>query len=59
MLFRVSLISGALLTFVRSSIGVELLRRMGWREGQGVGPRVKRKARKQTGTYEASNCEVL
>uniref|UniRef100_A0A4W6CV55 G patch domain containing 1 n=1 Tax=Lates calcarifer TaxID=8187 RepID=A0A4W6CV55_LATCA len=31
----------------RSSIGVELLRRMGWKEGQGVGPRVKRKARRQ------------
>ncbi|XP_069031164.1 G patch domain-containing protein 1 isoform X2 [Embiotoca jacksoni] len=31
----------------RSSIGVELLRRMGWREGQGVGPRVKRRARRQ------------
>ncbi|XP_063738289.1 G patch domain-containing protein 1 isoform X2 [Eleginops maclovinus] len=31
----------------RSSVGVELLRRMGWREGQGVGPRVKRKPRRQ------------
>ncbi|XP_061592405.1 G patch domain-containing protein 1 isoform X2 [Cololabis saira] len=31
----------------RSSMGVELLRAMGWREGQGVGPRVKRKARRQ------------
>ncbi|XP_051235637.1 G patch domain-containing protein 1 isoform X1 [Dicentrarchus labrax] len=31
----------------RLSIGVELLRRMGWKEGQGVGPRVKRKARRQ------------
>uniref|UniRef100_A0AAX7SRI7 G-patch domain-containing protein n=1 Tax=Astatotilapia calliptera TaxID=8154 RepID=A0AAX7SRI7_ASTCA len=27
----------------RSSIGVELLMKMGWKEGQGVGPRVKRK----------------
>ncbi|KAM9409932.1 G patch domain-containing protein 1 isoform 3-T3 [Pholidichthys leucotaenia] len=37
-----------LITPARSSIGVELLRRMGWREGQGVGPRVKkRKARRQ------------
>ncbi|XP_034385421.1 G patch domain-containing protein 1 isoform X2 [Cyclopterus lumpus] len=35
----------------RSSIGVELLKRMGWKEGQGVGPRVKRKAgRQQTGS---------
>ncbi|XP_056267907.1 G patch domain-containing protein 1 isoform X3 [Pseudoliparis swirei] len=31
----------------RSSVGVELLSRMGWREGQGVGPRVKRKAGRQ------------
>ncbi|XP_041648562.1 G patch domain-containing protein 1 [Cheilinus undulatus] len=31
----------------RSSIGVELLRKMGWKEGQGVGPRVKRKAHRQ------------
>ncbi|KAM8945992.1 G patch domain-containing protein 1 [Pelodytes ibericus] len=29
------------------SIGVQLLRQMGWKEGQGVGPRTKRKARKQ------------
>lgn len=32
---------------LRSSIGVELLMKMGWKEGQGVGPRVKRKARRQ------------
>ncbi|KAM7015926.1 G patch domain-containing protein 1 isoform 1-T1 [Tautogolabrus adspersus] len=31
----------------RLSIGVELLRKMGWKEGQGVGPRVKRKALRQ------------
>ncbi|KAK5909108.1 hypothetical protein CgunFtcFv8_017109 [Champsocephalus gunnari] len=31
----------------RSSVGVEILRRMGWRQGQGVGPRVKRKPRRQ------------
>uniref|UniRef100_A0A8C6UW55 G patch domain containing 1 n=1 Tax=Neogobius melanostomus TaxID=47308 RepID=A0A8C6UW55_9GOBI len=30
-----------------SSIGVELLKTMGWREGQGIGPRVKRKPKKQ------------
>ncbi|XP_053557515.1 G patch domain-containing protein 1 [Bombina bombina] len=29
------------------TIGVQLLRQMGWKEGQGVGPRTKRKARKQ------------
>ncbi|XP_064813896.1 G patch domain-containing protein 1-like [Oncorhynchus masou masou] len=27
----------------RSSMGAELLRRMGWKDGQGVGPRVKRR----------------
>uniref|UniRef100_A0A8C1G4K6 G patch domain containing 1 n=1 Tax=Cyprinus carpio TaxID=7962 RepID=A0A8C1G4K6_CYPCA len=31
----------------RSSIGVELLRKMGWKDGQGVGPRLKRRQRKQ------------
>uniref|UniRef100_A0A8C9ZKZ0 G patch domain containing 1 n=1 Tax=Sander lucioperca TaxID=283035 RepID=A0A8C9ZKZ0_SANLU len=36
-----------LITPTRSSVGVELLKRMGWREGQGVGPRTKRKARRQ------------
>ncbi|CAI5782600.1 patch domain-containing 1 [Podarcis lilfordi] len=29
------------------TIGIDLLRKMGWKEGQGVGPRVKRKPRKQ------------
>ena len=28
-------------------MGVELLRKMGWKDGQGVGPRVKRKALRQ------------
>ncbi|XP_067441518.1 G patch domain-containing protein 1 isoform X1 [Thunnus thynnus] len=36
-----------LISPARTSIGVELLKRMGWKEGQGVGPRVKRKARRQ------------
>uniref|UniRef100_A0A8C8R864 G-patch domain containing 1 n=1 Tax=Pelusios castaneus TaxID=367368 RepID=A0A8C8R864_9SAUR len=31
----------------KTTIGVELLRKMGWKEGQGIGPRVKRKPRKQ------------
>ncbi|CAL8351039.1 unnamed protein product [Merluccius merluccius] len=31
----------------RLSIGVELLKKMGWKDGQGVGPRVKRKATRQ------------
>uniref|UniRef100_A0A672QTD0 G-patch domain-containing protein n=1 Tax=Sinocyclocheilus grahami TaxID=75366 RepID=A0A672QTD0_SINGR len=35
----------------RSSIGVELLRKMGWKDGQGVGPRLKRKQRKQNDVY--------
>ncbi|XP_069822274.1 G patch domain-containing protein 1 [Dendropsophus ebraccatus] len=29
------------------TMGVQLLRQMGWKEGQGVGPRVKRRAQKQ------------
>ncbi|NXX96705.1 GPTC1 protein, partial [Centropus bengalensis] len=29
------------------TIGVELLRKMGWKEGQGIGPRVKRKPLRQ------------
>uniref|UniRef100_A0A673KPR8 G patch domain-containing protein 1-like n=1 Tax=Sinocyclocheilus rhinocerous TaxID=307959 RepID=A0A673KPR8_9TELE len=35
----------------RSSIGVELLRKMGWKDGQGVGPRLKRKQCKQNTVY--------
>jgi hypothetical protein len=31
----------------RLSVGFELLRKMGWKEGQGVGPRVKRRPRRQ------------
>lgn len=30
--------------------GVKLLKRMGWKEGQGVGPKVRRKARLEVGT---------
>ncbi|MBN3309868.1 GPTC1 protein, partial [Amia calva] len=36
-----------LVTPARISVGVELLMKMGWKEGQGVGPRVKRKPQKQ------------
>lgn len=45
----------------RSSIGVELLRKMGWKDGQGVGPRLKRKQPKQnTGDERRYNrCFVL
>ncbi|XP_029001004.1 G patch domain-containing protein 1 [Betta splendens] len=49
-----------LITPARLSIGVELLRRMGWREGQGVGPRVKRKARrlKNDGGSKVHGCSL-
>ena len=30
----------------RLSIGVKLLRKMGWKEGQGLGPRISKKQRK-------------
>nr|XP_002762035.1 G patch domain-containing protein 1 isoform X1 [Callithrix jacchus] len=36
-----------LITPAKLSIGFELLRKMGWKEGQGVGPRVKRRPRRQ------------
>ena len=41
-------------TFPLSSsmtMGIRLLRKLGWRDGQGVGPRIrkKKKKRKQTG----------
>ncbi|XP_018618651.1 G patch domain-containing protein 1 isoform X2 [Scleropages formosus] len=36
-----------LISPARTSVGIELLRKMGWKEGQGVGPRAKRKPRTQ------------
>ncbi|KAM7424785.1 hypothetical protein PAMA_000916 [Pampus argenteus] len=43
----------------RTSIGVELLKKMGWKEGQGVGPRVKRKAcRQQTDGGRVYSCTL-
>jgi hypothetical protein len=30
---------------VVSTMGVKMLRKMGWRDGQGVGPKIKRKLR--------------
>jgi G patch domain-containing protein 1 len=30
----------------KNTIGVRMMRRMGWREGTGVGPKIKRKLRK-------------
>ncbi|XP_063168754.1 G patch domain-containing protein 1 [Candoia aspera] len=35
------------ITPAKITIGIDLLRKMGWKEGQGVGPRVKRKPCKQ------------
>lgn len=37
------------------TMGVKLLRRMGWKEGQGVGPKVRRKARLGIGDSGASS----
>ncbi|XP_067854309.1 G patch domain-containing protein 1 isoform X2 [Heptranchias perlo] len=36
-----------LIAAAKITIGVQLLRKMGWKEGQGLGPRVKRKPRGQ------------
>ncbi|XP_006173713.2 LOW QUALITY PROTEIN: G patch domain-containing protein 1 [Camelus ferus] len=36
-----------LITPTKLSVGFELLRKMGWKEGQGIGPRVKRRPRRQ------------
>jgi len=44
--------NGFLMDVFRSegdTMGVRLLRKMGWREGQGVGPRLRRKARLEDG----------
>ncbi|XP_026793592.3 G patch domain-containing protein 1 isoform X1 [Pangasianodon hypophthalmus] len=42
----------------RSSIGVELLRKMGWKDGQGVGPRLKRRQRKQDPDVKVYGCAL-
>lgn len=36
-----------LITPAKLSVGFELLRKMGWKEGQGIGPRVKRRPHRQ------------
>ncbi|KAI1112210.1 hypothetical protein F5Y14DRAFT_422466 [Nemania sp. NC0429] len=44
---------GALADLFRAqgeTMGVKLLRRMGWRDGQGIGPKVRRKARLEVGS---------
>ena len=33
----------------RMSIGIRLLKRMGWKEGQGIGPRVRQLPKKKVG----------
>ncbi|XP_029647833.2 LOW QUALITY PROTEIN: G patch domain-containing protein 1-like [Octopus sinensis] len=43
-------VDGALLDFIvpeKISIGVKLLRKMGWKEGQGVGPRQRKRRKKE------------
>ncbi|KAM9493532.1 G patch domain-containing protein 1 isoform 1-T3 [Clarias gariepinus] len=42
----------------RSSIGVELLRKMGWKDGQGVGPRLKRRQCKQDTGVKLYGCAL-
>ncbi|XP_066510222.1 G patch domain-containing protein 1-like [Hoplias malabaricus] len=42
----------------RSSIGVQLLRRMGWKDGQGIGPRLKRRQRKQDTDVKVYGCTL-
>jgi G patch domain-containing protein 1 len=38
-----------------SSIGVKLLQKMGWKEGQGIGPRIRRKAHLENGQPAEQN----
>jgi G patch domain-containing protein 1 len=38
----------------KNTIGVRMMRRMGWREGTGVGPKIKRKLRKLKSKLEDS-----
>ncbi|GAB1601888.1 G patch domain-containing protein 1-like [Argonauta hians] len=48
-------VDGALLDFIvpeKLSIGVKLLRKMGWKEGQGVGPRKRRRRKKAVKTND-------
>lgn len=41
------------------TIGTKLLKKMGWREGQGVGPRVRRKARLDNGDADEENTHMF
>jgi G patch domain-containing protein 1 len=40
------------------TMGVKLLRRMGWKEGQGIGPKVRRKARLDVGGKTQESAEI-
>ncbi|XP_072527303.1 G patch domain-containing protein 1 [Salminus brasiliensis] len=42
----------------RSSVGVQLLRKMGWKDGQGIGPRLKRRQRKQDTGARVYGCAL-
>lgn len=60
---EVSRRGGAIMDILRVSgetMGVKLLRKMGWREGQGIGPKVRRKARTDEGEHgEAAGGQEL
>ncbi|KAI1802007.1 DUF1604-domain-containing protein [Daldinia bambusicola] len=39
------------------TMGIKLLRRMGWKDGQGIGPKVRRKARLDVGSRPSSSTQ--
>lgn len=41
------------------TIGIKILRKMGWREGQGVGPRIQRKMRDDDGDEHGNEDEIM
>ncbi|XP_041376187.1 G patch domain-containing protein 1-like [Gigantopelta aegis] len=43
----------------RLSVGVRLLRKMGWKEGQGIGPRRKKKKKKKGSSVRVVGCALL
>ncbi|XP_013775608.1 G patch domain-containing protein 1-like [Limulus polyphemus] len=43
---------------VNESIGVHLLRKMGWRPGQGIGPRVKKRQKQQNPGVKIYGCSL-
>ncbi|PFH59152.1 hypothetical protein XA68_12755 [Ophiocordyceps unilateralis] len=51
-------LSGAMLGLFRAegnTMGLQLLRRMGWKDGQGIGPKVRRSARLDLGRQSAAS----